>query len=592
VLALTVLVGVPGPAAARHLTAAKLRGEVRTLLDRTARQWEGLMTAEGAFQNPFPADLARGNGSFVPPMLAYALHRAGQRTGDRALIAAAERAWPHAVDPVRASAFDMLGAAYAYRELALSDARRAQLADYMSRYGIPLNGYSCLVVPKCYGNLRLVDALAVLSITGVGVRSPDPAARLGDRVAARAYGRRVINKRVPDVIDHGLRARIVGDEIRGSYLSDPSMNPLAYHALSTFALSEAVTELGPKASRAARRARRETMDALSALVAPDGDMSYLGRGQGQTWVPAIVAAAMADGARDAAVRAPARAGRYLAVARRAVQRLRRLHASANGLQLVPGAVARTTADGIDSYAHTVAYNGLALFGLTQALDALGNIRALPIGRLPSARRLTLQDPGTSRLAVVSDGRVWLAVRSRTTTVSDLRFDTGALAIKRRTPRGWKDLLAPRPLALLAPNTGGPALIHRGVVVPLSGFEIHAHGRTIAVAGGYRARGRWIRRVRFRWRLVPHGVRMTLSGARPGDRFRMLAYTPAGTGARGRRALLAYGARWRFDQRIGGARLAGYHSGPIERLDGLEALLKAPRSGRLVVTIKRRRVRGA
>ena len=70
-----------------------------------------MMTPAGDFPNPFPADLARGHGSFVPPMLAYALDRAGQRSGTPALVAAAERAWPRAVDPVRASAFDMVGAA-------------------------------------------------------------------------------------------------------------------------------------------------------------------------------------------------------------------------------------------------------------------------------------------------------------------------------------------------------------------------------------------------------------------------------------------------------------------------------------------------
>ena len=104
--------------------------------------------ARGDFSIPFPADLARGHGSFVPPMLAYALHRAGQRNGNPALVAAAERAWPRAVDPVRASAFDMVGASYAYRLLALSDARRAQLADYMSRYEIPPTATAASACPR------------------------------------------------------------------------------------------------------------------------------------------------------------------------------------------------------------------------------------------------------------------------------------------------------------------------------------------------------------------------------------------------------------------------------------------------------------
>jgi len=571
-------------AAARAATVATLREEVRSLLDGTAYQWASMKTSAGDFANPFPADLARGHGPFVPPMLVYALERAGQRRDDPALVAAAEAAWPRIVDPVRASAFDMVGAAYAYRKLALSEERRAQLAGYLSRYGIPQNGYSCLVNPACYGNLRLVDALAVLAITGAGIASPDPAARLSNPRGARRFPVWVINKRVGEIVDHRLRARAAGWRFRGSYLSDPDMNPLAYHALSAFMLSEAVAVLGPEASRAARRARRETIDALAALVAPDGDTTYLGRGQGQAWVPAIVAAALATGARRAAGRHPALARRYLGAARRAVQRLERLHASPRGLLMVPGADARTTADGIDSYAHTVAYNGLAMFGLTRALDALSAMRKLRIGRPVSARRLALRDPGTSGLGVVSNGRTWLAVRRKTTSVSDVRFDFGALALKRRAAAGWIDLLAPRPLAPVALNTGGPALLHRGALLTPGGFSIHARAATVTVDGGYRANDRWVRRVLFRWRLTRRGARMTVSGARRGDRFRMLAYTPASTGGAQRKALFASGARWKFDRPISARRIPGYHSGPIEALDALEAWLTAPKSGRFVVRI--------
>ena len=78
------------------------------------------------------------------------------------------------------------------------------------------NGYRCLIRPSCYGNLRLVDALAVLSITGAGVKSADRAARLGRPVAARAAALRVVNRRVGQIIDHGLRGRVAGRRVRGS----------------------------------------------------------------------------------------------------------------------------------------------------------------------------------------------------------------------------------------------------------------------------------------------------------------------------------------------------------------------------------------
>ncbi|HTE64246.1 MAG TPA: hypothetical protein VK631_28075, partial [Solirubrobacteraceae bacterium] len=324
--------------------------------------------------------------------------------------------------------------------------------------------------------------------------------------------------------------------------------------------------------------------ALSVLISPDGDASYLGRGQGQTWVPALAAAALAAGARDVAATQPVRAGRYLAGAQRALHRLVALHASPQGLQVVPGALTRTTTAGIDAYAHTVAYNGLALFGLTQALDALAAIPATPIGPLPADGRLAVVDERASGLAVVGNGTIWLAVHKTATDANDLRHDFGALALKQRTPAGWIDLLAPRPQTKITPDSSGPALMHLGRPLKPTGYAIHAHGRTIIVNGTYRANNRIVRRAQFRWRLTPRGARLRVAGAHRGDRFRVLAFTPAGTGGATRRALITANARWRFDRRIRVRRLPGYHSGPVENLDALEARFTAPKSGRFVVSI--------
>ena len=139
--------------------------------------------------------------------------------------------------------------------------------------------------------------------------------------------------------------------------------------------------------------------------------------------------------------------------------------------------------------------------------------------------------------------------------------------------------------MLAPNTTGPALIHHGVPSLPRGYDINVRGRTVEVlGGGYKLGERWLNHARFRWTLTRTGARMTVTGVRRGDRFRMLAYTPAGTGERGRRTLRAAGARWRFDRPIRGRRIRGYHSGPVEQLDALEARLSAPKSGRFVVEI--------
>ena len=571
------LLASTGPAASAA-TAGDVRSEVGALTAEVAGQWAGLVSPNAVFRNPFPADAARGHGSFVPPALDYGIHAAGLRTGDERLIGAAERTWPNAVDPSRASAFDMLGAAYAYGTLDLSAARRSQLASYLHRYGVPPNGAVCITRPGCYNNLRLVDATTVLAIHALGIASARPA----------RDARRIVNRRVPQVVDHGLRADLAGFAERGSVLSDPPSNPLAYHALSTFMLGEAVRTLGKRASAGAQQARRETLDALSMLMAPDGDTSYMGRGQSQVWVPGIAAGALAAGARDALEQgSPRRAGRYLAGALAAVDRLRARHATADhGLDLVPGASTRTTADGIDDYAHTVAYNGLAMLGLTVAYDALSALPAdLPVERLPATRRLTVADPDASGLGVVGTGRMWMAVHREAKNTHDLRHDAGLLALKRRTPAGWTDLLAPRPLTVTEnPFGGGPQLLRGAKAITPAGDSLAARRRSVVVRGGYDRRGKRVRDVTFRWRALRDAVRLTVSGARKGDRFRLIAWTPAGTGAARRRELDANGATWRFSRPIAVTRLPGFHSGPVQDLDGLAAVLRAPRSGRFTLRI--------
>ena len=66
---------------------------------------------------------------------------------------------------------------------------------------------------------------------------------------------------------------------------------------------------------------------------------------------------------------------------------------------------------------------------------------------------------------------------------------------------------------------------------------------------------------------------------------MLAFTPAGTGTAARRGLVASGRALALQPaRSSVRRIPGYHSGPVEHLDALEARLTAPKSGRFVVRI--------
>jgi hypothetical protein len=579
-LALAAL--APGAAAAAPprapATSTTVQEETTALLSEIAKDWARMQQADGVFPNPFAAD-AVAHPPFSPPPLTYGLLRQGARDRDAAVLHAAHRALPLSVSAKNASTFDMVAAAYAYRAPGLPRDLRDWLADYMSRYGIPHNGQGCFVRPGCWHNLVLVDALAVLAITNNGIASPRPEDRMYDTATVRAAAADVVNRRIPALVDHRLRASGPFGQMRGTLLSDPNRNQLAYHALCTFMLGQAVRELGPDASAAAVQVLRETLDSLAVLVAPDGDMSYMGRGQAQVWVPALTAGAMMEGARLLAVTDPTRAGRYLAVAQRAVERLRTRHLYASGLQLVPGAATRATTNGIDDYANTVAYNGLAMFGLAVAADAGAELPPLAAGTMPADRALAVTDSARSGMGVVADGQTWMAVHRHTPKGSDMRYDFGLLALKRRGLGGWHDVLAPRPLTKPRgrhPRSAGPNLVVRGRPIIPHGVRLRSTDGRLTARGGWRRSGRWVRRATFAWTLRRNGgARLTVRGLHAGDRLVLLAFTPAGTGRRvGRNAVMAGGTPWRLSVPVKVRRTPGYHSGPVEDLDALELHVRA------------------
>jgi hypothetical protein len=331
-------------------------------------------------------------------------------------------------------------------------------------------------------------------------------------------------------------------------------------------LAEAVKALGSRATPAARRALRATLETLSRVVAPDGAADYLGRGQGNVWTPAVTAAAMLAGARLY----PADAGRYIAVARLALARLRALHLTPDrGLLVVPGN--RFGLDGIDPYVHTVAYNGLALWALTLAGEPAP---PAPAVTAPAEGVLRVREPRTSGLGIISTGQTWLAVRAlRRFGNSDLRSGFGLLALKVYTGRSWRDLLAPRPLVKGAPYTPAPS---RGVP---GGTKLTVGRDAIHIAGSFGAR-----KARFGFRVLPDGAELTVAPVLAGARYRLYIFTPAGTGSWGARRVDAFGARWRFSAPVSVRRFPGFHSGPIEHLDALIVDARPTAAGRLTILI--------
>ena len=57
--------------------------EIEALAAEALRSWAEAQTAEGHFPNPVAAEVLAGHGGFSPPMLTYALRRAGLDCGRR-----------------------------------------------------------------------------------------------------------------------------------------------------------------------------------------------------------------------------------------------------------------------------------------------------------------------------------------------------------------------------------------------------------------------------------------------------------------------------------------------------------------------------
>ena len=271
------------------------------------------------------------------------------------------------------------------------------------------------------------------------------------RAVAVADGGAADDQRVrPAVGAPTLRARTPAAAIRGAYLSDPSSQPLAYHALSALMLTQVAR--APRARRrAARSARRSRRSACWSR--PTARRTISAAAQGNVWVPAVTAAAMVEGA----ALYPERAGRYLAVAEAALARLRALHQTPDrGLLVVPGE--RDGYDGIDSVR---AHRRLQRAGAVGAGGRRRARRHAPDRRVAAScrRRGGWRSPTAARgwRSSAPAGAGWRCGPFAAASNHDLRSGFGLLALKVREGEGWRDLLAPRALFKGPPITPAPLL---------------------------------------------------------------------------------------------------------------------------------------
>ena len=541
---LVVLLSVLAPASASGFTAA----EGRAAADRAAVAWgEGHQQRDGAF-----VDYVSGRPTYgyAGVMLGYGLLRAGVRAGDSRLVRRGFRA----IDAVLSSdhpqrgVFDSLAnsTAYAFAVRSLPDdpsfvALRARWETYLRGISKPYirsaNLQACTDDPTCFHNHEVVGAFGDLQLLRTGLRSSVPGAKLADSAALRASALSILSSQIPAAAGSASSWSFGGRSERGlGLLSDTGTWPLAYHAFSTAMLAGAASDLGSALPASVRSSFRATAGALAGLIAPDGDVAYLGRRQQQAWAlaSAIYAASVAsrfDGF-DAGV--------MRAVADRAFARLVSVNRfGPGGLGAVPRRLTRSSGyHGVD--ANEVVPAALTVFLLNLASDQASAAGDVTAASLPADSDGAFVEPEKMGFAAVRHGGLWYAVHRRTIT-HDRRYDFGLVALKQRLADGsWRDVMRPRP------DTLGPSRDSAGPVIEVGGVRYLPYGNTIAVRpggvvevrGGYRSEtGVWLRQgVTFRFTPVRDGVAMSFP-LRAGDRARVATYMRAGEGRRRGRSLV-------------------------------------------------------
>jgi len=511
--------------------AARAGPTPEALAGGIAAPWPALQRANGSFVDYMDALPSRPRDRYGTAAMGRALLQTGLRSADPRLIDSGLRGLVRAashVETYHSIAFEQASLAAGYNLARERVPEHPVFAEGRQVLERRLRAMRSVRLGRggAYFNQFLVDALVILELERSGLRSDEPGTILHDLGSSVGLVERLVNRQLL-VYTRDQTARTG----RAGLTTMATDGPLAYHVLTLAYTGRAIRLLGSRASPAARRLVQRYARATWAFAGPDGDVSYFGRSQQQSWVLAMTAYGMELAAADAE---PAWAPRFRAVAARALERLAALHAGGPfGVHLTP-AFASDPAAAIraqDDYVSGSAYTGLTLTGLEW----------LAAGRSPGrVGRLAADGPLAFRLGaragaftVVSTGRVWYVVRQRPGVLADLRSGSGLIALKVRGRDGaWRDALPQRPLTLRPRTRGGED--SAGPVLRRSGAKAFPYGRGLRVGRGYSVRwlvdfrrpgyGRLLRRATVVFRPTRCGVRMRVP-ARVGDGLVASAFLP-------------------------------------------------------------------
>lgn len=433
-------------------------------------------------------------GGYGESMLGQAMAESGVATNNQALISSGLAAELNELTTPNGGGFEELNLAGAYiwnqKNLANSpswQAARPTIAKYLADHPKTRTSdgaAACYANIHCWTNLKLVEAYANIELLDTGLHGGSSTASLNHRPALSQNAKQLIEQAAQNTSHN---AKHLGSEHfnNAGILSDPTRNPLAYQELSTMMLGRVMDALGNKTPRVVQQAFERNARALVGYMAPDGDGAYIGRGQGQVWNVAAAFDGLAIAARHS--NNPVWRGRFLAGAARALQRLETTYKPGLwGMPLTPRLLDNPQPNyaGIDRYATTVGYNGLALWALQDAIQQLRSTKPAPIELLPADANGTFIDPSHTEFAAVRRGDLWWAIHAADTH-TDARYDFGLIAAEQKTPGGlWLPAMPYRPITGKK-TSGGPVLIKGKEHLVPEGEHISATaGGKVVVEGGW------------------------------------------------------------------------------------------------------------
>lgn len=524
------------------------RGDWEQLASEMAAPWPGLQTDEGPYLD-YTDGLASNTFNIGPgtrygdALMGLALIQQGLREDDRDLVDSGVRAmaWVTAKEQRQRqwhepSVFETLAVPAAYNLM------REEMPDHplFERTRADWERYIQIIKPVStilnkpettrFSNHYLVEAIGVFELERTGIRSENPNVLVGPGLErAVAIYTDMVNRVVP------LRARRFGQRRHGReafLLSDHPDYPLAYQGLSMGLYAQLVRMLGDDASAAAHDAVRRAANASWMVTAPDGEIGWFGRSQGQGWGQAgnaLGATVAAEGPGASATDA----ARYRALAQRSLDRLHDAYRNVpGGHSLIPAVASADDpaigARGLDPYAGAPSFTALTLLELQWMLDAMPEEEG-PVGKLAAdGDTQTRMLRGRPKFAVMRSGRTWFAVRaghSETRYPGDLRYDFGMVAMKRQNADGeWRDVMPLRPITFGDRDSAGPLLYRNGVRALPWGGPFRVRRGALDLQGGFRALdGTWQPEVvHFRYTPTDCGVVFSFRGE-AGDQYEYASF---------------------------------------------------------------------